>query len=252
MKNIVKVARKRLKDLSVQFNVWWIEAITGKIVVPFNNVLILSPHPDDEIIGLGGLILQILQKKGKVYIVYLTDGEGSNAYSDKERIKQERLLLIKNVLSELRINEDQIYWLHLEDGQVPDQSSQTFLSVSDKLAEIIEQTKPDVVLATHFLDRHADHIACSQLAEKAVSESAHSCQLWLYLVWAPFYLYPWEVYKPLRCKRLELNDYELKAKKELMDFYLVPQSPTGMPWSGYLPKVLRSPLPFEIVEKIRT
>ncbi|MGV8139812.1 MAG: PIG-L deacetylase family protein [Mangrovibacterium sp.] len=251
MKNVIQVARKKIKDLSVQFNVWWISAITAETELSANTILIISPHPDDEIIGLGGLIFRTLQASGKVYIVYLTDGEGSNAHSDEGRIKQERLLLIKKVLTKLRINENQIYWLHLKDGQVPDQRHQSFSAVSDKLSEIIDQTKPDAVLATHFLDRHPDHIACSQLAGNAILKSVHSCQLWQYLVWAPFYLYPWEFYKPLRCRRIELNARELKIKKELMDFYLVPQSPTGMPWSGYLPKILRSPLSFEIIEKIR-
>jgi LmbE family N-acetylglucosaminyl deacetylase len=250
MKNIVTAARKKLKDLSVQFNVWWISTITSETELLVNNILIISPHPDDEIIGLGGLIFRTLQKSGKVHIVYLTDGEGSNAHSDKERIKQERLLLLKKVLTELHINEDQIYWLHLKDGQVPDQNQQPFSVVSDKLSEIIDLAKPDIVFATHFLDHHPDHIACSQLAGKAIERSVHSCQLWRYFVWAPFYLYPWEFYKPLRCKKIRLNAHELKIKKELMDFYLVPQSPTGMPWSGYLPKVLRSPLSFEIIEKI--
>ena len=213
-----------------------------------SNILILSPHPDDEIIGLGGLILQILQRSGKVHIVYLTDGENSNSHPDKERIKEERFLLTEKVLSELRIPREQIYWLHLEDCGIARLSQKNFSLVSERLKEIIDITQPDAVFATHFLDKHVDHIACFELAKEAVRKANHKSQLWLYWVWAPFFLFPWELHKTLKSKKINI-DTQYRRKQELMDLYLLPKSPSNYPWSGYLPKILRSPLPNEIIEK---
>ncbi len=39
------------------------------------RIIIFAPHPDDEILGCAGLIQKVLKKKGKVWIVYLTNGD---------------------------------------------------------------------------------------------------------------------------------------------------------------------------------
>ena len=39
------------------------------------RLLIIAPHPDDEIIGCGGLIQKIKEGGGKVYILFLTVGD---------------------------------------------------------------------------------------------------------------------------------------------------------------------------------
>ncbi|MBI2594197.1 PIG-L family deacetylase [Candidatus Curtissbacteria bacterium] len=38
-------------------------------------MLVLAPHPDDEVIGCGGLIAKIKNSGGKVFVLYLTVGE---------------------------------------------------------------------------------------------------------------------------------------------------------------------------------
>ncbi|MDD4954691.1 MAG: PIG-L family deacetylase [Candidatus Omnitrophica bacterium] len=42
---------------------------------PEDRVLILAPHPDDEIIALGGIIQKAVKSNCKIKIVYLTSGE---------------------------------------------------------------------------------------------------------------------------------------------------------------------------------
>src|SRR3989344_9283508 len=39
------------------------------------RLLVVAPHPDDEVIGCGGLIQKIKEGSGKVYILFLTVGE---------------------------------------------------------------------------------------------------------------------------------------------------------------------------------
>ena len=39
------------------------------------KVLIIAPHPDDEVIGCGGLISKIKEGGGKVYVLFLTNGD---------------------------------------------------------------------------------------------------------------------------------------------------------------------------------
>jgi LmbE family N-acetylglucosaminyl deacetylase len=40
------------------------------------NAMVFSPHPDDETIAAGGFIQQVVQKDGKVRVVFMTNGDG--------------------------------------------------------------------------------------------------------------------------------------------------------------------------------
>jgi hypothetical protein len=40
------------------------------------RLLIVSPHPDDEVLAAGGLIQHLRAANGTLRVVYLTDGEG--------------------------------------------------------------------------------------------------------------------------------------------------------------------------------
>lgn len=46
------------------------------------KLLIISPHPDDEVLGCGGLIKKVKDLGGKVYVLFLTNGD-TNDYSKK-------------------------------------------------------------------------------------------------------------------------------------------------------------------------
>jgi LmbE family N-acetylglucosaminyl deacetylase len=43
---------------------------------PATRLLVVSPHPDDEILGAGGLIQRVLHAGGSVQVVYMTSGDG--------------------------------------------------------------------------------------------------------------------------------------------------------------------------------
>ena len=40
------------------------------------RLLVIAPHPDDEVLGAGGLMQRVHGTGGAVRVVYLTDGEG--------------------------------------------------------------------------------------------------------------------------------------------------------------------------------
>jgi LmbE family N-acetylglucosaminyl deacetylase len=66
--------------LSGFFTGWWV--VKGKLgsfpqVSSQTRLLVIAPHPDDETVMTGGLIQRVLENRGKVEIVYLTNGDGS-------------------------------------------------------------------------------------------------------------------------------------------------------------------------------
>jgi len=51
-------------------------ALTTLTVDAGTRLLVVAPHPDDEVLGAGGLIEHVRESNGAVRVVYLTDGEG--------------------------------------------------------------------------------------------------------------------------------------------------------------------------------
>src|SRR5262245_63470691 len=45
-------------------------------ISPDTRLLVVAPHPDDEVLGAGGLMQQVHAAGGRVRVVYLTDGDG--------------------------------------------------------------------------------------------------------------------------------------------------------------------------------
>ena len=46
------------------------------LVSPHTRLLVVAPHPDDEILGAGGLIQRVLRVGGAVQVVFMTNGDG--------------------------------------------------------------------------------------------------------------------------------------------------------------------------------
>ena len=60
---------------------------------PDDRVLVVAPHPDDESLGLGGILQKINQAHASVKIVYLTNGESNELSS---LFYQKRPMLLKS------------------------------------------------------------------------------------------------------------------------------------------------------------
>ena len=68
------------------------------------KLLIIAPHPDDEIIGCGGLIKRIKDEGGKVYVLYMTVGDTKDFSQKGFSSADERLKEIKAVARFLKID----------------------------------------------------------------------------------------------------------------------------------------------------
>ncbi len=119
--------------------------------IPYDNILIIAAHPDDEFLGCGGTILKALNEKKKVHICFTTDGSKYPPWNGKEINKERRLSEIKKIYEKLKISG--LYLLNFEDDFL-------FMhkhSLKEVLAWIIKDLKPDLIL-THFPDKHKDHV----------------------------------------------------------------------------------------------
>lgn len=54
------------------------------------DILVFAPHPDDDILGCGGSIINHIKRGNAASIIYLTSGEAANP-----KIKPQKLLKIR-------------------------------------------------------------------------------------------------------------------------------------------------------------
>lgn len=246
--------KHNVREFKVIINKFLFGTFLSYISISPRKLVFIAPHPDDEIFGLGGTLIRLIDGGSQVYIIYLTDGEGSGIWKDLEEIKKQRILLSEKVIELLGVENSNIYRLHLTDGNVPHLGQVGFDNVVTDLKMVIDQIKPDAVFATHSLDYWPfDHVACAQIAREAVKKSGHKTQLWYYWVWAWYNIRPWHLMK-IKFRKLYKIDIikQMPQKKILMNIYKKAITPDGKPWSGVLPKALVNSFnsPVEIIERI--
>ena len=117
--------------------------------------LIVSPHPDDVELGLGGTIINAKQNGHKVFIVDLTSGEPT-PFGTEEKRKMEASEASKVLKIDDRIN------LKLDNRYLFDTKESRLL-----LAEKIRLYKPDILFCPYPEDAHPDHNATTKITEAA-------------------------------------------------------------------------------------
>jgi LmbE family N-acetylglucosaminyl deacetylase len=248
IKKILKLLYYTLKQTILKLH---LKKVLVNNINEYKNILIIAPHPDDEILGLGGFIIQQLKRNAKIYILYITDGELSLEDIKKDIIANARINISDNIIKKLGIQQKNIFRLHLNDGNIPRKGYKTFNECMYLIQNIIKSVNPDVVFATHPLETWPiDHVSVYELTKEAVKNINRNIKLYGYWVWLPYSIKIKNLYKIDFHNTIKIDIKNvIQNKKQLIDLYLLPKSPNGNPWSGNLPKeMLKSfKYPYEIV-----
>lgn len=194
------------------------------------RVLIVAPHPDDEVIGCGGLIARMVEEGNAPQIIVMTGGEGSHGknFSEKASIVEARRGLTRKALSILGVPEGNLHELDFKDGGISSDSEQMM-----RLKELIKSIAPDCVLVPHWGEGWPDHVNTAKIVKSLVPDST---EVWEYCVWMWYY----NVWRGLDWKNaatLHLTAREHELKIRAVDAYIRPLAPDGRPWSGVLPPI---------------
>jgi len=148
------------------------------IVLPNSHLLVVAPHPDDEVIGCGGLIQQVLAMDGQVTVIIMSDGAASHPGSDS--YPPERLVAIRAIesyagLSHLGVDRSQIHMLGLPDGRSDEWSEFGELGkLLDKAYDLIALPSP--------VDNHPDHRATYTIIMARLRRTP-AMRVLTYIVW---------------------------------------------------------------------
>lgn len=222
-----------LKDIIRRLHVKYLKMGGGrckKIIEPLaGRVAIVAPHPDDEVIGCGGLIVRLVAEGRAPHIIIMTGGEGSHRgccdVSPAEIIEARRGLTRK-ALQILGVPFENIHELDYPDGSITAKNPQT-----EELKRLLAEINPQSVFVPHWGEGWPDHLAARKigldLASKTTAVYEYCVWMWYYNVWR----LDWK-----NARRLKMSADEHTTKLRAIDAYIRSVAPCGHPWSGVLPQ----------------
>jgi len=146
--------------------------------VPKSNILIIAPHPDDEIFGCAGALSSI-GKEQKAHIAYIFSGDGKTSSKQAEEREEESKEAVR-----LLTNPEQIFF------RQPDNSVASKKTISE-LSQAITELGEGTVFVPSFSDPNIDHResvrALSEALKMAEIKGVNLKQIsiWLYEIWSP-------------------------------------------------------------------
>lgn len=153
------------------------------------TILVLAPHPDDEVFGCGGVCALAAAAGARVVPVLLTSGEAGVGDGEPGGDGTARQRLAESERAATRLGTDAPRTLGFADRSLAGRGEELVAAIAALLAEL----KPDVVLAPSPAEIHPDH--------RATARATHLAFL---RVWpeAPARLVFYEVSAPLSPNRL--------------------------------------------------
>ena len=171
------------------------------------RLVLVAPHPDDEVLGAGGLLQCMHHLRVEVVVVAVTDGEGSHpaARAGGRDVASTRATESAVALDRLGCGSAPIMRLGLSDGSVAAELPRLTRVLSDLLG-------PDDLCVTPWRhDGHPDHDATG--AATVAAAGALGTPVLEYPIWAWHWASPESAAIPWnQCRRLDLG-WRRRARK---------------------------------------
>jgi LmbE family N-acetylglucosaminyl deacetylase len=139
----------------------------------FGRVLALAAHPDDEVVGCGGLLALLADGGAEVHVCFATDGDATTGVpAGPEEISRLRRGEAEASCRVLGARPPR--FLHHPDGRLSEHAAE----LAREVASLVDELRPDVVIAPWELDGHDDHRAVAASVPDGV-------EFWGYETWTP-------------------------------------------------------------------
>ena len=123
------------------------------------RLLVLAPHPDDEVIGCGGVVALHLKERRKVRVIVATDGTAAEAAGDDRDAYRIRREAESSAALERLGRGAEVEFLRFRDRELD--ASRDLLA--SQLRGQLDAFKPDLVLVPSPIEFHPDHLALSRV-----------------------------------------------------------------------------------------
>lgn len=161
--------------------------------IPKGKYLVFAPHPDDEILGIGGTLCLAQQQNIPIHIVYMTSGELAGEPSERE---QEARL----VCEQLGATCEFLKW--------PDRHTQANFKRFNQVKEILNRIGANNVFLPSPMEFHIDHRTCASIVWRALQLAKNPCNVYCY-----------EISRQSECNILIDISSTAKKKSQLINMY---------------------------------
>lgn len=187
------------------------------------TVLIVAPHPDDEVFGCGGLIARMVRNNCKVYVLYITVGvtrdfssKGSSGPEERQREIEKVAEYYGFVDYELALPGNDY---HLKLDALP---SSRLVSLIERDARCsLQNIDPDILICTDIDDYNQDHRALYSAVITATRPADSEFKRFQPLVMT--YELPYASWRHSDTESatmyVELTDEDFERKIQALEFY---------------------------------
>jgi LmbE family N-acetylglucosaminyl deacetylase len=150
------------------------------------NILVIAPHPDDDVLGAGGTMAMASAGGKGVFSIYITDGRGSprkdQAIADDAMAgrRQEEAVCALQAVGAVGG-----FFLNMRSEQL---ERETGRRTEKQLVEIFQFIQPEEVFLPAPYERHRTHQRCTRLAMAALRQNpGRQTILFGYSLWGSFW-----------------------------------------------------------------
>jgi LmbE family N-acetylglucosaminyl deacetylase len=163
---------------------------------PLSPLLVVSPHPDDETLAIGGLIASMRAKNVDVTLLAITDGE--NAYGASDSLGIVRQCEQERAAACLGISRENIVRFHFPDSSVE--------SCEEELTRRIAGfVSPGALLVAPWNeDFHPDHKVCGRVAKRVAAKTG--------IALLSYFFWTWHTQEVAAVRDLPLKKFELRPE----------------------------------------
>jgi len=181
----------------------------GMLVPAHNRAVVIAPHPDDEVLGTGGLLAQLAELRRRMLLIAVTDGGASHPGSScwtPTRLATVRHYETTKALRRLGLNPVRKIRAGFPDGAVGEHEAELSRFIHAYLRQ------GDVVFSTWRGDGHPDHEAVGRAA--AAAARSKGVRLVEFPIWAWHWAAPGDERVPWsRARKVLLERATLKRKR---------------------------------------
>ncbi len=142
------------------------------------RILVISPHPDDEAIGCGGVLRKHVVEGDHVKVLFLTSGEQGGHGHPQEETLRTREREAKQAAAVLGISE-------IEFWREPDGALCANWQLRERLVGSIQSYRPQIIYVPNEVDAHPDHRAAARLVRAALKSGRMNPMVLMFEVWTP-------------------------------------------------------------------
>jgi LmbE family N-acetylglucosaminyl deacetylase len=114
-----------------------------------SRVLVISAHPDDEVLGVGGTIAKYVNNGAEVYVTILAEGATARYENSMIEVLNKHALKASKILGVKKVSQ----------YQLPDERLDAipFIDVIKPIEKAITEVQPQLVFTHHRGDANTDH-----------------------------------------------------------------------------------------------